>query len=417
MTEKKYENIALFWDSSHIWGFLAWHSLQALNIPFSLVRPIDIHKGIDSSLLIVPGGSARRKAAILGNNGQDAIRKFVADGGNYLGFCGGAGLALTTETGLKLCPWTRCKLHERLLHQVSGHFYVDIEEHSLVPPKGIEGDEKLPIWFPARFEPVNTTEENKPLVLASYAKPSADFFMSDLPLSAFSIDYSQECMYLYGRYLDPHLKHEPTTILGNYGKGTYVLSYAHLETPNSPYANRFYFNILHELGNIPEIEATNVPELDLNKLEVYWGDKKLLACREQLNLLFTTGLGLQLFFPRTPWLYGWKNGMQGTQLANLRIALHTVQSLVPNNAMLLEWARIEKDFMRLFKLFIDGARSWVYARRLCQSLPEAFSVEHLTDQQNRLFGSPMKADGICGELILYLELLFLKSFEKDKEVE
>ncbi len=417
MTNKNYENIALFWEGSHIWGFLAWHSLQSLNIPFSLVRPIDIHKGINSSLLLVPGGSARYKAAVLGNNGLESIRKFVNDGGNYLGFCGGAGLALTTDVGLGLCPWTRSKLHERLLHQVSGHFYVDVEDHYLLPPKGIEGDEQLPIWFPARFEVVppkkEKDQENQPIVLASYLKPSADFFMSDLPLSAFSVDYSQECMYLYGRYLDPHLKREPTTILGNYGKGKYLLSYAHLETPNSPYANRFYFNILHELGYIQEIEATHVPEFDLNKLEVYWGDKKLIACREQLNLLYDIGIGLQLFYSRTPWLHGWKNGMQGMQFANLRMALHVVQSLVPNNAMLAEWDRIEKDFMRLFKIFFQGTRSWVYARRLCQSLPEAFSVEHLTDQQNRLFGTAMKTDGICGELIFYLEMLFLKSFEND----
>ncbi len=44
-------------------------------------------------LVVMPGGSASRQARALGLEGRKAIRRFVANGGAYLGFCAGAYLA------------------------------------------------------------------------------------------------------------------------------------------------------------------------------------------------------------------------------------------------------------------------------------------------------------------------------------
>ena len=55
-----------------------------------------------SDLLIVPGGWASDKTAALRQEGRDAVREFVRNGGSYLGICGGAGFALDTRDGLGL---------------------------------------------------------------------------------------------------------------------------------------------------------------------------------------------------------------------------------------------------------------------------------------------------------------------------
>jgi len=44
-------------------------------------------------VLIVPGGAGSKQAAMLGEAGRDTIKKFVADGGGFVGICAGAYLA------------------------------------------------------------------------------------------------------------------------------------------------------------------------------------------------------------------------------------------------------------------------------------------------------------------------------------
>jgi len=54
-------------------------------------------------VLIVPGGSASEQGVALGNRGRQAVRRFVRDGGGYLGICAGAFLAAANhEWSLKL---------------------------------------------------------------------------------------------------------------------------------------------------------------------------------------------------------------------------------------------------------------------------------------------------------------------------
>lgn len=409
------KTITVYWDHSHIWGFLLWHSLHSLEIPFKLLSSKDISKQLldDTSLLIVPGGSARLKASSLGTKGKKAVKDFLAEGGKYLGFCGGAGLALSTKEGLALCPWKRSSFSDRLLHHISGHLFVHKSEHFLLPTSE-EDTAILPVWFPARFEVVETQEE-QPLVLARYGEASKDFYMSDLPLSLFTQEYSHESMALYGIDLDPHLRGEPASILGKYAKGEYILSYAHLETPYSHFANNFYFNILENFAGIKN-DFKCVPQLDLDLLEVKWEDNVLEECSQKLMCLLDFGMGLGLLFRRTPWLIGWKQGLQGGQLANLRMALFILRSLSPDSAMRAKWEEESEKFSRLFKLFYEGVHSFFYAQRLCLSLTDVLSTSLLVDQQTRLFGKAMEMGGICGELVDILESVFLMQYENKERL-
>ncbi len=407
MLMKQAEKISLYWDHSHIWGFLAWHSLHSLGLPYRIVSAKDIlNEGIKTNLLLVPGGSAKHKSQELGSKGLEIIKKFIADGGKYLGFCGGAGFALSEKESLGICPWKRSTIHDRLLHHVSGHLYVTCSDDKIIPSD--KENKTLPVWFPARFaSDSDTSKENTPRVLARYSKISTDLYLSDLPLSLFKPEYAQESFDMYGKKLDPLLYGEPTTIRGEYGKGEYIISYAHLETPNSCFANRFYFNILEDFAQLDNISANCVPELKLSSLEIKWQDDLLARTQMKLESLFNLALDLHLLFYRTPWLYGWKTGLQGVQLANLRMALSVLQNLPPNDKMFQKWNKSKEDFENLFDIFYEGVQSWFYARRLCLSLPDVISPDLLSDQQARLFGKAMEMGGICSDLVRILEDIFI----------
>lgn len=59
------------------------------------VTPQEIRGGIlkDFDVLIMPGGSGSKQAAMLEDTGRDKVREFVKAGGGYVGICAGAYLA------------------------------------------------------------------------------------------------------------------------------------------------------------------------------------------------------------------------------------------------------------------------------------------------------------------------------------
>ncbi|MBQ9105865.1 MAG: biotin--protein ligase, partial [Mailhella sp.] len=117
--------INILWDASHIWGYLLLHAVKATGIPFRVLKGKNIaHSGLTGKMLLVPGGSARRKFEALGPQGAEAVRRCVDGGGHYMGFCGGAGLALAD--GLGLCPWKRDGMPDRMQHLVSGHLVCEV---------------------------------------------------------------------------------------------------------------------------------------------------------------------------------------------------------------------------------------------------------------------------------------------------
>lgn len=96
------QSIFILYDHSHIWGLMAYKSLSQLGFLCRLIKAQDIAEADILSkhtpkLLIVPGGNAKLKSMALGDKGKYNILKYVRSGGNYLGFCGGAGLALNHD--------------------------------------------------------------------------------------------------------------------------------------------------------------------------------------------------------------------------------------------------------------------------------------------------------------------------------
>lgn len=430
--------ICILWDASHIWGLMAWRAVRALGLPCRLVKGQEIAEGAllgkpDKAgngapplpLLLVPGGNARLKALALGEAGRQAVRDWLAQGGRYLGFCGGAGLALTqheAKDGLGICPWTRAAYPQRLHHLISGHVRVRVRAgEDLAPPVHGAADAQalsLPVWWPGRFAP---GDESAVRVLATYAAPDTDFWLADLPLRRIPAHVFEAWQALYGVNLTADfLTDQPLVLSGAYGQGRYVLSYSHLETPCSPDANAWLAHLLRGLANL-EPRREMIPAWDLGEPVPAWPDYELgaplLDALRRTRALLDLAVEHHLFFRRAPWLWGWRTGLPGAACNNLHAALCTAVGLPPSRKALEYWRGIRSRFAELAALFSAGAQGYLLACRLAEtlspSLPDAVDKRGLDNQREALFGHPMSGGGLIEELLRMAEELIYLSQDTD----
>ncbi|MDR1659045.1 MAG: hypothetical protein LBR94_01725, partial [Desulfovibrio sp.] len=404
----------ILWDASHIWGLMAWRAMLSLGMPCRLIKAKDIADGgflgkpDHAPLLLAPGGSARRKALALGERGLEAVRSFVEDGGNYLGFCGGAGLALSHKQqihGLHICPLRRASCSERLHHLISGHVLARMETgDEFAPPvlsrKGRDKDRRsgclrLPVWWPGRFE-ASGARTSGVSVLATYSAPDRDFCIVDMPLRRIPRHIFALWQEVYGVNLSADfLTGQPLVLSGRYGKGRYVLSYSHLETPHSLEANAWLAVMLRVLARAGPAREL-VRQWDLRHCAAAWPDTEenapLLSALRRSHALLRLAARHRLFFPRTPWLAGWRAGLPGATLNSLHAALCTAVSLAPNEAALEYWHTSRARFAQAADLFFAGAEGWLLAFRLAQTLapflPKTVDRRGLEAQRAALFGQP-----------------------------
>ena len=427
----------ILWDDSHIWGLLAARAARAMELPHRLVRGHDIAQGLFTrerpSLLLVPGGNARHKAESLGEAGLAAIRDYVRSGGQYLGFCGGAGLALTwgdSPSGLGLCPWQRASFDDRLQHFMSGHLHVALVPRpspsmppdaakrappdgddepagaSALLPESMPESPRLPVWWPGRFAP---EPDGDITVLASYERPGDDFWLADLAIADLPADTFAAWRDLYGLSLTPaFLAGQPCVIHGRYGEGNYILSYSHLETPDSPHANRWLAYLLRALGGLcPAREV--IPPWQPRALEPLWNDPDLDRLDRLFGDVLQTGIKHGQLFYRTDWLMGWRTGIPGANLNNIWAALSLIRSLAPTDKAREYWREERESLLASADLFSKGAIQYLLAERLAMTLakplPSAVPVAMLKDQRESLFGPPMRAGGLYQEIIGPLDRL------------
>ncbi|MGE9984135.1 BPL-N domain-containing protein [Desulfovibrio sp. SGI.169] len=428
--------IHILWDASHIWGLMAWRALRALGLPCRLVKGQEIAEGAllgklgppgaagraAPPLLVAPGGNARLKALALGEAGRAAIRAYLEQGGAYLGFCGGAGLALShrdPREGLQLCPWSRAAYPQRLHHLISGHVRVRASfGDELAPPPSARAREgallSLPVWWPGRFAAEETEEVR---VLAAYAAPDADFWLADMPLQRIPAHVFETWQALYGVNLSADfLTDQPLVVCGAYGRGRYVLSYSHLETPQSPDANAWLSHLLRRLAGL-EPRREDTPGWELDKAVPAWPDDTsaapLLDALRRTRALLDMAVEHHLFFRRAPWLWGWRAGLPGAAFNNLHAALCTAVGMTPSERALEYWRGIRPRFAELAALFAAGAEGYLLARRLAETLsptlPDAVDRRGLDNQREALFGHPMHGGGLMEELLTMTEELIYLS--------
>jgi hypothetical protein len=415
----------ILWDDSHIWGILATRALRAMSIPFRLTRGKEVATGLfrreRPSLLLMPGGNARHKAESLGPFGIREIREYVASGGYYLGFCGGAGLALTTgepSAGLGLCPWKRGHFDERLQHFMSGHLRVTLPGRNTsgahLVPTGFADSPGLPVWWPGRFDP---EADKRVTILAAYEQPGSDFWLADLAIADLPPDTFAIWNDMYGVSITPtFLAGQPCVVYGHFEAGEYVLSYSHLETPDSPEANRWLAHLLRQLADF-EPACEHIPPWSVHACQeraaVLWEDPLLAKIDDDFESIRLTGLTHGLLFERTAWLMGWRSGIPGASLNNLWAALQAIREAKPCDAAQVFLAQHGERLCSAISLFRKDCTQYFLAERLAQTvsrfMPEAVSPELLNDQRMALFGPPIHTGGLYKAIMDPLdELVYLQ---------
>jgi len=397
--------VALLWDESHLWGLLLHRALKALRAPLTLLKAEQIGAGVlrdfAPSTLIVPGGWARLKSVALGEDGRREIRDYVRSGGKYLGFCGGAGLALGSERGapfLDLCTWSRKPASQRLPN-FSGHVWCTVQDAET------SYEAALPVWWPSQFAPDATAPLD---VLAHYERPGPDFWSADLDWSGIAPGEVGQWEELYGINLNPdRLRHEPCIVRGRYGQGSFVLSYAHLETPASPQAN----TLLSRLLGLDQ--AFPVPAWDLGHAAPQWNDALLGDMQTCLAQLIGFGQSHFLLFWRTPWLLGWRRGVPGSPINFLLAMTWQARHAKPSAASMAYWAEHGERCHARCVDFCHQTRKYLLQERrilaISPSSPEASASPSLQRHKQELFGKFPGYGGLYGEILRTLdELLWLQ---------
>ena len=436
--------LLVLWDESHLWGLLLARALQALDLPHEFVLGADVAARLAASgkahpaMFVVPGGNARAKALALGPEGRKAVREYVRKGGHYLGFCGGAGLALSwvdlappkakgtasavapaIAEGLALCPWDRGHFDERMQHFMSGHLHMlpafDADSTPLpslarlVPPD-LPKDPLLPVWWPGRFNPLIGSGV---ATLAAYAQPGPDFWLADLPIASLPPHIFATWESLYGFSITPtYLEGQPCMVHSQHGAGTYTLSYSHLETPDSPDANLWLVHIIKELAGLSS-RTTHIPAWEMADDPARWpaGPEGTLldVIEAHITAVASTGLEQGLFFRRNSWLLGWRAGIPGANINSLLTAIRVIRR---SPACAASFAFIKEHGPVLAQkaaLFARAGQEYLLAERLAQTLgktlPDVIPPTMLKEQRAALFGPPMKAGGLFHEIMIPLDRL------------
>ncbi len=396
----EYNNRAAFlWDESFLWGVMACKALRAAGLPFELVRSEDIRSGVlaDYRTLFVPGGWASNKAKALGKDGIDAIRQFVDQGGNYIGFCGGAGLA--TQDGIGLVPVTRRPTKERV-PSFSGRIRLISQDHDLW--KGI--DEPIyHAWWPSQF-----VVDESVKVLATYGEALPDAFTSDVNVGdGTSTGSWKDLEAVYQINLDPkRLIGEPAVIEGMYGKGKVLLSLVHFDTPGDANGTAVLGNIWGYFGCAWNSPDAIEPRPQRGSVSVPVLDNGMVDIRRATDGLIGLGLRNFLWFWRNPMLLQWRRGVRGLEYCTLSVMVNEVVVLLERRDGLSTLPDVASRIQRIRNLaqpFTDKAGELLLRERF------AMQNEHITYEKcqdpkivslrDELFSRSKSHGGVFKELI------------------
>lgn len=322
---------ALLWDESFLWGLFCYRALERLGFPFEVVRAAKIaERGLEGfDLVVVPGGWASQKSRALGSAGREALRGFVAEGGGYLGFCGGAGLALSVEEGLALVPAARKPFEERLPN-FSGSIMVYPGDRPHPMWEGASAPSEVKVWWPSQFEILDPSSVT---VAARYGAPSGGFFVSDVEVARVNEREGgfEDLEAFYGINLDPaRIEGQPAVLSAGFGRGQAVLSYPHLDTPEDGPGSVMLFNLWQNLGrgrragrdplewSAEKKAPAPDPEAALMAAGLLGDAKRLIELGEQR--------GLWRF--RNPWLMVWRRGVRGFEFNTLYVMLRELHRLL-----------------------------------------------------------------------------------------
>ncbi|MBI5696686.1 MAG: hypothetical protein HZC51_13315 [Nitrospirae bacterium] len=310
--------VALLWDESFLWGLMALNSFMSLGVSTEVVLASEVKEGaLDGcDVLFVPGGWASDKTRRLGPDGAEAVREFVKSGGSYMGFCGGAGLALDVEGGLALTHVSRVPTAHRV-PSFSGGMDLKPADKSHPLWKGVRQPYMFHAWWPGQF---HMGDGEGIEVVATYAGPGKDFCLADLPASDVALydDGWGRWEEAYGINLDPaRLAGEPAIIETKYGAGQVFLSYLHLETPGDRKGNRALVNAVEYLrpaGRRAKARTSPARKTYPVSDDAVKASAELFAVARDFILFGERNF---LWYWRNGWMLQWRRGVRGVEYAML----------------------------------------------------------------------------------------------------
>lgn len=360
--------VAFLWDESYLWGLMAYESLRKNNLPFTLINSDDIRKKILSNykLLFVPGGWASNKLKKLGEEGAEEIRNFIYQGGNYLGFCGGAGLA--TLDGLSLLNIKRKPTKERV-PSFSGRIKTKLSKHqiwlNLNQENLLEEYSIFYVWWPSQFEVL----DEKIKILATFSEPLPDSFTSDICIGDVinTKNNWDNLESLYDINLNPNrLIGEPAVVEGGFGNGKVILSLLHFDTPNDEAGeivlkNLWEYLLEEKLSSKPEEYKINNEELSFSESEIVY------ELYQKAKELIDLGIRNFLWFQKNSMLFQWRRGIRGLEYCTLYVLIKKVAQLLKSKEDLkfFNESLAEKliEIKKILEIFSDKAKELLILER------------------------------------------------------
>lgn len=424
--------VALFWDESYLWGLIAYDTFRELGVEFELLTSKDIRSdmldGFD--ILFVPGGWASDKIAALGDRGRKKIRAFVEAGGSYLGICGGAGLALSHETGLALAPVSRVPTRIRLPSFSGGISLIPaVEGHPIW--QNVAEDVEFHAWWPGQFA---LEDSDDVTVLASYGMPAAGSYVTDLPVLP-DMDWAV-WERNYGINLNPErIIGEPAVIETCFGKGKVLLSYLHFETPGDASGHQLLLNALAYLAGTKSIaRSTNkFSGNDVRTRASKDGGKtggshmnEAIAIADSLRVsaeeLISFGMKNFLWYQRSDWLLQWRRGVRGVEYSTLAAMLRKLaDSIAPLDKIdedtIADLRRLRDVALTFFE---DAPKLLVLERDAMGKGPISplkTSDEHILTLRRKLFSESRRCGGLYKEIIELADWILLPLLRKELQDE
>ena len=399
--------IAFLWDESFLWGLMAYRALKAAGLPFELIRSEDIGRGIlaGHKLLFVPGGWASNKIKTLGAEGAIKIKEFVGSGGNYLGFCGGAGLA--TLDGIGLLNVSRKPTKERV-PSFSGRIQLNLSGHTIW--QGIT-EPVFHAWWPSQFLP----DRNDTRSLASYGNALPDSFSSDLNVGD-TVRYSNwpDREKYYGINLDPdRLLNDPAVVEGAYGKGKVLLSLVHFDTPGDTNGAVVLTNIWRYLAGAERTDENSQTRIRRDAGPIGDSERSFTLLDElesAVDELIALGQRNFLWFWRTPMLLQWQRGIRGLEYCTLYVLIKEISELIRYSGA--DQSLITDDALRIKDLlipFVEKAKQLLILER--HSIQKGHITYEKCDDpviqkmRTELFSSSKSHGGIFKELLDEIDTL------------
>lgn len=409
-------SVGIFWDQSFLWGLFVYDALCELDISFKLLRTSHIHEGSLSScsVLIMPGGWASQKIDILGSKGRDRIVEFVHQGGTYIGFCGGAGIVLSGKNTFNIIPIRRTPIYNRLPSASGGVVIKKTFDHPAwdTLPNIME----VSIWWPSQVT-LDAQKQNNIKCVATYESTGKGFWVSDIPYEDVRDVELEPIEKSYGINLDPskYLIGKPAIMEYCLEKGTFFLSYPHLETPGD-IAGRELFRRIISHSNKPACPTrTAFPEASIYPLPSIRHLRKIRYIREQVEDLIEFGMRHFLWFWRKPWMLGWKRGIRGVEYSMLYTLLRFLERSLevlssrgsctglPSDV----WDELMNSLEYHLNDFCPKARHLLLNERFISMgkvLPKLGPVDHRIDSLRAyLFGLQMNHGGVCRKIFDLLD--------------